>query len=508
MSVSVRPRTKFAAALLAAGVVSAASVTSMPEHRVLPTISVDVDNASAITDAVYGFGQGVGVLSSLVGIHVDAAISLPFEATLAVMAAAQHPELAPNVLSYLVQRFVNPAVGPPIAAYPWETEQTFAVIASLLPYPLGPSATESGLVNEARRAFADAFNSVLGQLPDPLPGLAAVNDVKHNTVLGRSLFAGQLAVRAPLYMVWNTVDYLGTLPANLEAAFESAIQTPNQIPGLISYLVHGLLSPDPEVGLLGKLLNNVVDPFTWLPGPVGSTSAASVGVANQIRNVIAGVMTGLLSLFPTPVRPSALPSTDVAQTQTNSLPTSQNSFVPDSLPSASLAVVDGMALTPVKLDEKSGDTTASKIQTSLTPEADDLAATTPETPGTDAGVTSPDAGAADGAADNSADAPASEADASDSSDKSGHEDGRDGDAKVRPGKVKQGKDRMIKDHRTRPSTRDRQTKPGKAEPGEAEAGGVSGGPTGTQGAGASQSGDSKPGQSGSGESSTSSGEAA
>jgi hypothetical protein len=67
-------------------------------------------------------------------------------------------------------------------------------------------------------------------------------------------------------MVWNTVDYLGTLPANLEAAFESAIQTPNQIPGLISYLVHGLLSPDPEVGLLGKLLNNVVDPFTWLPG--------------------------------------------------------------------------------------------------------------------------------------------------------------------------------------------------------------------------------------------------
>jgi hypothetical protein len=233
-----------------------------------------------------------------------------------------------------------------------------------------------------------------------------------------------------------------------------------------------------------------------------------VGVANQIRNVIAGVMTGLLSLFPTPVRPSALPSTDVAQTQTNSLPTSQNSFVPDSLPSASLAVVDGMALTPVKLDEKSGDTTASKIQTSLTPEADDLAATTPETPGTDAGVTSPDAGAADGAADNSADAPASEADASDSSDKSGHEDGRDGDAKVRPGKVKQGKDRMIKDHRTRPSTRDRQTKPGKAEPGEAEAGGVSGGPTGTQGAGASQSGDSKPGQSGSGESSTSSGEAA
>ena len=72
---------------------------------------MDVANASAVTDTLYGLGDGVGFLSSMVGIHVDATISLPFEATLAVMAAAQHPELAPNVLSYLVQRFVNPAVG-------------------------------------------------------------------------------------------------------------------------------------------------------------------------------------------------------------------------------------------------------------------------------------------------------------------------------------------------------------------------------------------------------------
>jgi hypothetical protein len=481
MSVSVRPQTKFAAALLAAGVVSAASVSSISEHRVLPTISVDVANASAITDALYGLGKGVGVASSLVGIHVDAAISLPFEATLAVMAAAQHPELAPNVLSYLVQRFVNPAVGPPITAYPWETEQTFAVIASLLPYPLGPSATEIGLVNEARLAFADVFNSVLGRLPDPLPGFAAVNDVMHNTLLGRSVVAGQLAVRAPLYTVWNTVDYLGMLPANLEATFESAIQTPNQIPGLISYLVHGLLSPDPKVGLLGQLLNNVVDPFTWLPGPIGYTSAASVGLANQIRNVIAGVMNGLLSLLPAPVRPAALPSIEVGQPQKNGLPTAQNSFAPDSLPSASLAVVDGTAMAPVKVDEKQDDTTASNIQAPLTPEADDVASKTLETPVT------PDAGAAG----SDADAPASEADTSGNTDKSEHEDGKRGDAKVRPGKVKRGE--TIKDHLTRPWKRGDQTKRRKPESVKAEAGGGSDGSTGAQGAGASQSGDSKPG---------------
>jgi hypothetical protein len=62
-------------------------------------------------------------------------------------------------------------------------------------------------------------------------------------------------------MAWNSANYLGNLPANIEAAFESAIHTPDQFPGLISNLFHGLLSPDATVGLLGKLLNNAVDPF-------------------------------------------------------------------------------------------------------------------------------------------------------------------------------------------------------------------------------------------------------
>ena len=46
MAVSVRPHHRFAAALIAAGVVSAASVVNMPTH---PTMSVDVANTSAIT---------------------------------------------------------------------------------------------------------------------------------------------------------------------------------------------------------------------------------------------------------------------------------------------------------------------------------------------------------------------------------------------------------------------------------------------------------------------------
>jgi hypothetical protein len=305
MSAPVRPQTKFAAALLAAGVVSAASVVAVPEHRALPPVHANIANASVVTDALYGFGDSVGVLSSLVGIHVDATISLPFEATLVALAAAQHPELTPNALSYLVQRFVNPIVGPPIAAYPWETENTFAVIASLLPYPLGPSATDPGWVNEARQAFAEAFNSVLGQLPDPMPGFDAVQAVMNNTVLGGTVVAGQYAVRAPLYMAWNIVNYLGYLPANVAATVESAIQDPGHIPGLVSSLVYGLLSPDAKVGLFGQLLDNAVDPFTWLPAPIGQSTNPNVGLANEFRKTIDDVTNGILSMLPTPVRPSA-----------------------------------------------------------------------------------------------------------------------------------------------------------------------------------------------------------
>jgi hypothetical protein len=255
-----RPQTKFAAALAAAGVVSAVSVAGIPAQPALPTISVDVVNASTVTDSLTGLGTGVAVLDSLVGLHVDAVISLPFEASLAVLAAAQHPEVAPNVLSYLVQRFVNPAVGPPIAAYPWETEQIVALFATLLLYPLGPSATDPGLVNQARFAFADVFNSVLGQLPDPMPGYEAVQDVSNNTVLGGAIVAGQNLVRTPLYTAWTAADFLGNLPASLAAN----PPTPGQLPELAGNLIHGLFSPvnhapEANAGATNRIVSSLQD---------------------------------------------------------------------------------------------------------------------------------------------------------------------------------------------------------------------------------------------------------
>ncbi|WP_239591497.1 hypothetical protein [Mycolicibacterium tusciae] len=354
MNAFVRPHTKLAAALLAAGMVSATSVVSLPADRELPTISADVAYTSAATDFLVGAGQGVEVLTALVGIHVDAVISLPFEATLAILAAARHPELSNNVLSFLVQRFVNPAVGDPIHAYPWDTRLAVARLADLLPYPLGPSASGSGLLLAGSQAFADVFNSVLGRLADPIPGFEAVQDVMNNTALGGAVVAGHLLARAPMNMAWNSVNYLGYLPANVLATLESAIQRPDQIPGLISNLVYGLLSPDPEIGLFGKLLNNIVDPFTWLPAPLGYTSDAMRGWAYQIRDIIAGVMSGMLSLLPAPVAPSALPSGAGAELGPRGGLSAGKGFV----------APDAAVLADVQTNENPSDTTFLNGQTS------------------------------------------------------------------------------------------------------------------------------------------------
>ena len=363
MSIAVSPHTRFAAALIAAGVVSAASVVGMPEHR---SVSIDVANASAITDALYSFGKGVEVASSLVGIHVDAVVSVPFEASLAVMAAAQHPELGSSVLSYLVQRFVNPSIGAPFVAYPFETEQAVSLLGSLLPQPL------PGMVNEAGKEFAAAFDNVLKHLGDPVPGYGAVQDVMNDTALGGAVVAGQLAVRAPVYMAWNTVNYLGNLPVNVEASIESAIAKPSQIPGLVSNLVYGLLSPNADVGLLGQLLNNAVDPFTWLPAPIGYSSTAA-GLANQIRDAVTHLVNTALSMLPTPVTPSALPAVTAPQGQpTYSVGAGKGATTPDALPKASVALADSVVVAPAKkvkqpkkteaVTEKATETTVSTAE--------------------------------------------------------------------------------------------------------------------------------------------------
>jgi hypothetical protein len=392
---SVRPQTKFAAAVVAAGVVSAASIVGLPEHRALPVISTDVANASVITDALYGLGDAVNGVASGLAWAFDGAFSLPFDAATVFAIATQAPSVSPSLLSWFLQRYVNPSDDYAYWSYPWAIKvDSIEPLAAMLPL-LGPS-----IINGVN-LIADAINSGLAGLPDPTSG-AFATDAFWDSDIGRVVLAANFAVTTPVWMLYNTAYYLGYLPADLEATFESALRNPSQIPGLVSNLVYGLLSPTD--GLFGDLLGNVSLPFRTLPGPLGE-------LADSIVAAISDSVEAVLSVLPAPIPPTPFPSAAA--------------FEVNSLPDASLMVADGVALSGADLVEKKVEATDSTTDTTVPP-------ATPEEPTPAAGEIDPDA-------DPAADAPEADAPATDPV-KSGN--------KVSPG------DKFDKPAKTEPATDD------------------------------------------------------
>jgi hypothetical protein len=148
--------------------------------------------------------------------------------------------------------------------------------------------------------------------------------------IGRTVSAVNCAVTAPAWVLYSTAYYLGYLPVNLEATFESALQSPSDIPGLVSNLVYGLLSPVPppsrDGSLFGDLLFYTSQPFTTLPGPIGE-------LANNTVNAITDGVNGLLAQLPPPISPT-LATAVVADVQVE----------PNSVPDASLAAANAITL--------------------------------------------------------------------------------------------------------------------------------------------------------------------
>ncbi|MCV7421156.1 hypothetical protein H7K45_11450 [Mycobacterium yunnanensis] len=299
MNASVRPLpTKLAAAFLAAGVISTGALIA-PDKAPLPVVSSDVANASVITDALYRLGDVVNGAAYGYAITQDAGSSLPFDVATAFAIAAQNPTLAPSLFSWLVNRYANPADDYLYWTYPWSFKvDSLEVVAGALPFPLGPSDLGQGVVIDAANAIANAINGFLGGvLPDPTAGVAAT-DAFWETDIGKTVVAANLAVTAPVYALYSTAYYLGYLPADLEATFESAIQNPAEIPGLLSNLVYGLVSSD---GLVGDLIWNFSAPLRALPGPIGELA----------NNVVDSLYTGIdnvLSVLPAPITPTPFAS--------------------------------------------------------------------------------------------------------------------------------------------------------------------------------------------------------
>ncbi|SEB23148.1 hypothetical protein SAMN04488580_112138 [Mycobacterium sp. 283mftsu] len=305
MNASVRLMpTKLAAAALAAGVVAAGASIGAAE-RVVPTIEANVVPTSLITDALAGAGWIVDGLAASVAIPIEAVVSLPFDALTAIAISVQHPAYAPSVLSWLVNRYANPAESYPHYTFPWDFKaNAIGNIALGLPYPIGPSTTQLGLINSIADGIANVIGAALGGLPDPSTGVAA-SDAFWATTPGRIVSSLNNVPLAPVWAAWDVVDYVGFLPYNVAATIESAIKSPQDIPGLVSNLVYGLLGSDTEGGLAGYLIHDLTYPLTTLPGPVGQFATGVVANLQQ-------GLDNLLANLPAPI-PPALASTAAAK---------------------------------------------------------------------------------------------------------------------------------------------------------------------------------------------------
>lgn len=386
MTASIRLMpTKLAAAALAAGVV-ATGVSIGAAERAVPTIEAKVVPTSLITDALAGAGWIVDGLAGSVAIPIEALVSLPFDALTAIAISVQRPDYAPSVLSWLVNRYANPAESYPYYTFPWDFKaNAIGNIAFGLPYPVGPSATQPGLINGIADGIANVIGAALGGLPDPATGVAAT-DAFWATTPGRILTSLNNVPLAPVWAAWDVVDYVGFLPYNVAATIEAAIKTPQEIPGLLSNLVYGLLGSDTEGGLAGNLIGDLSYPLTTLPGPVGQFATALVA------NIQQG-LDNLLANLPMPV-PPALASTAAAKTAvvTGPAPTAAVTGVAaGDVPAVDAPSVNTVTLTVSDIPKAPG--TTKTPDTATTPDAPKMPDTpkTPEAPTTPADPEAPKA---------------------------------------------------------------------------------------------------------------------
>jgi hypothetical protein len=286
------------------------SVT-VSEHNPLPALStVAVRPASVVTDALNSFATAVDAATYAVTIPAGMVVSLPFNAYYAAASALQDPAAAGSVLSFLARVYLDASDNFTLHAstFPWAYKTSvLEPLLELLPFDWGTSNI-TALNNDA-----NGVDAALNGLPDPWAGQALLSKNQFNTVLGRTLWAVEDAITAPMYATSDVVSWLGHLPALLEATAESAIQDPAHIPGTLSNLVHNAF--DPYTGLTGEVALVFVNILDALPAPigfsVGSTGMVNGLVGNAYAAIQRGVANLLKSILPTPVAPTPFASTAV-----------------------------------------------------------------------------------------------------------------------------------------------------------------------------------------------------
>jgi hypothetical protein len=349
VTISVHARTKLTAALMAAGVVAAAPIVTNAGPEVSQTISnIAVRPTSQVTDALYGLWTVVDSATWGVAIPIDAGIAVPLEAIYSAVATAQDPSRIGSAISYLANKYLNPADFDhyPYYTYPWAIKTSSLLpLVSLLPASSAASLTDG--INNVSNSISDALSA----LPDPSPVVDAIDEFTVNNLVGQAVRATQLLVLAPVYSIGNTISWLAYFPAEIEASVESAIQNPSEIPGLVSYLASDVAGT----------LDGVVYPFATAgiaaPAPIGGAD----GLADRVYHGFVDGLNNLLAALPTPVTPTPFATSASAMLAKATAAAAPSAAVTDE-PAATIARVLPAAAAPEEASANSGIAAVMEVQ--------------------------------------------------------------------------------------------------------------------------------------------------
>ncbi|HEX5142273.1 MAG TPA: hypothetical protein VFW21_00240 [Mycobacterium sp.] len=302
-----------------------------PADEALPALSsIAVRPASIVTDVLTNLGVAVNAGVWAVETTGYAIGYLPYYAIAATVAAAQDPSHTANVLSYVLQQYLNPAF---YTVYTPSDPATPATYYDSYPLTIayGPLWSIAALLpigsDQALAAIDDTatkIGTLFSGLPDPVAGQAAMwkawGTVTANAA-GQLVDATTEVLPSVVNALGDVVSWAGYQPALLEASVESALRDPSQIPGLLSNLVVYAAQA------LVYVADDLATPLQHLPAPIGDSGSVGGWATTAVNNFVTG-LNQLLSHLPAYVTPTPFAAVSATTPAASTTATSQVSSVP------------------------------------------------------------------------------------------------------------------------------------------------------------------------------------
>ncbi|MFC7675473.1 hypothetical protein ACFQWH_20475 [Mycolicibacterium sp. GCM10028919] len=294
-----------------------------------------VQPASLVSDLLTAFNTTSVALVDAAQIGIDTAAGLPLGLAGAANAVITDPSKIPDIINFLAYSFLYPDAPPatpvpglslpPSLLYQFGTE-VVVPLALLLPAPIAT------VVLTAFGQLGNAIGAGLALLPgNPIAGFFAVgagvlglpdfigSSLGQFQTIGEALgfaIGGGFRVAVPESGIAPTqgiAGWVGALPAVLAASFDTAIDDPTQIPGLVSYLAYSLLAapsaafPAPGGSPFGSPFGSF-SLFTTGFAPIAAAleeilPPALAEAFGQLSGILGDVIANVLNLLPTPINP-------------------------------------------------------------------------------------------------------------------------------------------------------------------------------------------------------------